>query len=97
MAALKLAWTPTALADLASAREYLAAERPSAPDSAAERLERALKALTDHPEIGRPGRLEGTKELIVVGTPFIIPYRVRGNKIEILAFLHGARRWPESL
>lgn len=96
MAPLKLSWTPPALADLAVAREYLGKERPSSVAAVAERLERALKALGDHPEIGRAGRVSGTKELVVPGTPFLIAYRIRRQRIEILAFLHGARRWPSA-
>ncbi|MFB2897343.1 type II toxin-antitoxin system RelE/ParE family toxin [Aerosakkonemataceae cyanobacterium BLCC-F50] len=46
--------------------------------------------------MGRPGRIPGTKELVVTRTPFILPYRVQGEQIEILAVIHAARQWPES-
>lgn len=52
--------------------------------------------LTSHPHIGRPGRAPETRELVVTNTPCIVPYRVRGHVAQILAVLHGARRWPDS-
>ncbi len=46
--------------------------------------------------MGRIGRVVGTRELIITRTPFILPYRIQGNQIEILAVVHAARRWPEA-
>ena len=91
---MRLFWTRLALDDLDHARAFIAAANPPAALKVVERIEGAVAALTAHPEIGRPGRLEGTRELIVVGTPFIVPYRLRGDRIEILGVIHGARRWP---
>ena len=53
--------------------------------------------LPENPQIGRPGRVPGTRELIIPKTPFIVPYRLQGNAIQILRIYHGARRWPENL
>ena len=94
---MKVVWTSLALADLEQAREYIAADNPSAAARIAERIEKALAALSRHPELGRPGHLEGTRELVVTGTPFIIPYRVKAGRIELLALIHSARRWPEDI
>jgi toxin ParE1/3/4 len=47
------------------------------------------------PHRGRPGRWPGTRELVIPRTPYIVPYRVQGDLIEILRVFHGARRWPE--
>jgi toxin ParE1/3/4 len=44
--------------------------------------------------MGRPGRVSGTRELVIPGTPYIVPYRVRGGKLEILRILHATQRWP---
>jgi len=93
---VRLAWTRLALDDLDHARDFIAAANPQAARDTIDRIERATEALLAHPEIGRPGRLEGTRELIVVGTPFVVPYRLRGDRIEILGVIHGARRWPVS-
>jgi len=51
--------------------------------------------LSKNPGMGRPGRVPGTRELVVQGTQFIVPYRLQGNALEILRVYHGARRWPE--
>ena len=84
-----------ALVDLGQAYDYISAENPLAASTVIKRIEAATKALGAFPEIGRPGRVEGTRELVVSGTPFILPYRVFKNRIEILAVIHAARRWPE--
>jgi toxin ParE1/3/4 len=45
--------------------------------------------------IGRPGRVTGTRELVVTGTPYVVPYRVRGERIELIAVFHGRQKWPK--
>jgi len=59
------------------------------------RIEQAVTQLGDHPNLGRAGRVAGTRELIVADTPFIVPYRVHEGSLEILAVFHGSRKWPE--
>ncbi len=97
MAAVKIRWTRLALEDVERAREYIAERNPSAAQAVIARIESALKALAAHPEIGRRGRVQGTRELVVPDTPFIIAYLLSKNAVEILAVIHGARRWPDSL
>lgn len=94
---MKLAWTRLAIADLHRAHDFIAAESPRAASSVIDRIEKSAAMLLRHPLLGRPGRVEGTRELIVVETPFVIPYRVKGDRIQILAVIHGARRWPDLL
>jgi toxin ParE1/3/4 len=53
--------------------------------------------LAENPHIGRPGRVPGTREFVIDKTPYIVPYRVKDNALQILRIYHGARRWPESL
>ena len=60
-----------------------------------ERIEEAVAGLSSHPELGRPGRVPQTRELIVPGTPYIVPYRIQGDVVEILTVLNAARRWPD--
>jgi toxin ParE1/3/4 len=59
-----------------------------------ERIFSAIEVLERHPEAGRRGRVPGTRELVILGTPFLVAYRVTGKGIDILALLHGARKWP---
>jgi len=92
---VKIIWTRLALEDINYAYEYIAANNPDAALDTIERIENAINRLLQYPEIGRLGQVMGTRELVVTGTPFIVPYRVRGDRLEILAVIHGARRWPE--
>lgn len=53
-----------------------------------------VAVLPDHPEMGRPGRVPATRELVIPTTPLIVPCRLKENRIETLRVFHGARRWP---
>jgi toxin ParE1/3/4 len=87
-------WVATALANLNSEAEYIAQDNPSAAAHTVELIINAVKQLERFPAIGRPGRVAGTRELVVLETPYIIPYRVRSGYVEVLRVFHGARRWP---
>jgi toxin ParE1/3/4 len=89
-----LAWTETALAQRFEQLDHIAQDRPSSAIAMDERIEGSTVHLVDHPELGRRGRVRGTRELVIPGTPFIAVYRVRGERIEILHLLHGAQQWP---
>lgn len=93
---MKIKWLDLAVDDLAEIAGYISQDNPDAARRIVKRLWTAVKALTDQPEMGRPGRISGTRELVVSNTPFIVPYRVVGSQIEILRVFHGARDWPEN-
>jgi toxin ParE1/3/4 len=76
---------------------YIAQDNPEAAIRMVLKIIRSVEQLADSPGLGRPGRIPGTRELVVSGTPFLVPYRVRGEFIEILAVLHGAMKWPTGL
>lgn len=88
-------WLRVALDNLDAEAEYIAHDSPRAAGRIVAAIEGAVQLLSDYPALGRPGRVHGTRELVVPGTPYIVPYRVRGNKIEILRVFHGARKWPK--
>lgn len=94
---MKLFWTRLALDDLRHVHDYIATKRPRAAAEIAEHISRATRMIAEHPEMGRPGRVAGTRELVVAGTPFLIAHSIRGERVEVLALLHAARRWPDSL
>jgi toxin ParE1/3/4 len=94
---MRIVWTEPALRDLAAARAYIAWDNPSAAARQMESILAAVETLPRFPESGRPGRRNGTRELVVSHTPFIVPYRIRGDVIELLRVLHGRQRWPDSL
>lgn len=93
--AYRLVWTVTAVRDLRAVRDYIAAQDPSAARAVGRKILDAAANLTQHPAIGRAGRVPDTRELMIAGLPFILPYTVDENRVVILAVLHGARRWPE--
>ncbi len=94
---MRIVWTEPAVRDLASARAYIAQDNPSAARRQVERVISAVTGLLRFPEIGRPGRRPGTRELVVNRTPYIVAYRLHGDVIEILRVLHGRQRWPDAL
>ena len=91
---MRLEWTHKAMGDLREAGEYIALDNTEAAHRMATRIIEAVEYLIDQPNIGRPGRLSGSRELIVSGTPFVVVYWVRGAAVQILRVLHHARKWP---
>ena len=92
---MRIVWSPSARRDLERVRDYIALHRPLAAAKIAALLVEHVESLCSFPSIGRPGRVPGTRELVVSETPFLIPYRVEDDRVEIIAVLHGARRWPD--
>ena len=91
---MRIRWTRPALADLEAIGDFIARDNPVAARRIVVSLIASVNALRDHPNLGRPGRLTGSRELVVAGTPYVVPYRVLSDDVEILAVFHGARRWP---
>jgi toxin ParE1/3/4 len=90
---VRVRWLRRALRNLDEAAEYIARDDPQAAARVVERITASIERLAVHPAAGRPGRVPGTRELIVSGTPYLVPYRVRGEIVEILRVFHGARKW----
>jgi len=89
-------WSPAAIADLTQLRTYIGEDDPSAAQQVALHIAHNVETLLPaNPQIGRPGRVPGTRELVIPKTPFIVPYRIVDGTIEVLRVYHGARRWPE--
>ncbi len=94
---MHLEWSLLALADRNSIFDYIEADSPRAAILIDDRIEAAVKRVLLMPGMGRPGRVEGTRELIIDRTPYIATYRISGNAIRILRVLHGAQQWPEEM
>ncbi len=88
-------WLKRALKNLDDEAEYIARENPQAAARTVERIVTGVDRLATNPASGRPGRVPGTRELVITGLPYIVPYRVRGETAEILRVFHAARKWPE--
>lgn len=93
---MRLRWTTPALRDLEAIGDYIARDNPAAATRVVTRIFDQADLLASHPHAGRAGRVPGTRELVVSDTPFILPYRVLEEAVEVLAVFHGARQWPES-
>lgn len=89
-------YTRQALADLDEARAYIALERPGAAQAVGQRIREAISGLAQYPDRGRLGRVIGTRELVIAGTPFVAAYRVGAEHVDVLAIMHAARRWPSA-
>jgi toxin ParE1/3/4 len=91
-------WSPEAIEDLAALRAYIEQDDPRAAWRVSLHILHNIEALlSENPHMGRPGRVPGTRELVIPRTPFIVPYRLVGGTIQILRVYHGARRWPDRL
>jgi toxin ParE1/3/4 len=75
--------------------EYIARDRPAAADAVHDASLRQVGRLAEYPRSGRRGRVKGTRELVVSGTPYIVVYRVLAGDVTILRVLHGAQQWPK--
>ena len=90
-------WHPFARADLAELVAYIASDNPVAAYRVHDDIRKQTSLLAIYPELGRPGRVRGTRELVVTGTPYIVDYRFAADLLTVLRLLHGARRWPRKL
>jgi addiction module RelE/StbE family toxin len=94
---VKLTWSAFALSDRDGIFTHIEAQSPAAAIAIDERIVTAAQRLRDFPENGRPGRVAGTRELVVTGTPYVAAYQVTGETARILRVLHGAQQWPDEL
>lgn len=93
---MKVFWLPRAIRDRDAQLDYIAEDNPAAAVDQGDRIERHLSLLPGQPDLGRPGRRRGTRELIIPRTPFVVVYRVKttAKRIELLRVLHSRQQWP---
>ncbi|HTX75389.1 MAG TPA: type II toxin-antitoxin system RelE/ParE family toxin [Terracidiphilus sp.] len=94
---MKLRWSKRAIRRLASIHDYVAKDSPEAAARVAAAIVEAALRLEEFPLMGRVGRIEGTRELVVSGLPYILPYRIVDDVIQIASVIHTSRKWPERL
>ena len=92
---MQVKWLRKALRNLDDEATYIAADDAAAALLVVKRVLEAVATLAQQPGLGRPGRVPGTRELIVAKTRYIVPYRVRGQAVEILRVFHSSRRLPD--
>lgn len=87
-------WLPAALYDFDSIIDFIAADNPVAAIEQGEEIEVQVASLIQHRQLGRTGRVKGTRELIIARTPYIAVYRIKRGNIQILRILHAAQQCP---
>ncbi len=93
---MTISWARDATRQLATAHAYIAADNLRAADQLVLKIVAAVGQLRVHPRLGREGRVKNTRELVILNTPYIVAYRLNNQStIQVLAVLHGKRRWPE--
>lgn len=92
---MRVRWLRKALRNLDEEATYIATDDAGAARLVVQRVLDAVAQLAEQPGLGRPGRVPGTRELVVKKTRYIVPYRVRGETVEILRVFHTSRRLPE--
>ncbi len=93
---MKVEWTRKARTDLDEIFDYILSENPQAAVDVLERIEQSTALLADHPGMGRPGRVKSTRELIIPGIPYILPYLTGTKAITIVRVIHSSMQWPGS-
>lgn len=92
---MRICWTRRTDCDLDAVADHLGGGPP--PPHTLLRIIEVVERLVEHPHLGRLGRIPDTRELVISGTPYTVPYRVREDVLEVLRILHGAMRWPDAL
>ncbi|MDP1658017.1 MAG: type II toxin-antitoxin system RelE/ParE family toxin [Methylotenera sp.] len=94
---MQVKWLIRALQNLDDEAAYIAQENPQAASTLVSQVISSVNQLSNFPNLGRTGRVFGTRELVITGLPYIIPYRVKDEVVEILRVFHTSRKWPRSL
>jgi toxin ParE1/3/4 len=92
---MRIRWLRTALRNLNELAQYIAKDNPRAAVQMVRRIKTAAQQLQKYPALGRLGRVTDTRELIIPGTTYLIPYRIKGDELHILRVFHGSQDWPE--
>jgi toxin ParE1/3/4 len=88
-------YTRRALARLSQIGEWIEEQNPEAAQRVVGKIIETIDLLSAHPDMGRPGRVGGTRELVVTGIPYIVAYRLKTSEIQIVTVLHASQRWPK--
>jgi len=94
---VKVEWSALAMEDRDRIFDYIESESPKAAIQVDIRIEEQVDQLVPFPELGRLGRIDDTRELVISQTSYVVPYRVYGNVVRILRVLHCAQQWPDDL
>jgi addiction module RelE/StbE family toxin len=93
----RVRWLAAALRNLSAVGEHIAQDDPQAAAAVVNRIWEAARGLAAHPGMGRPGRVPGTRELILSHLPYVVAYAEMEGEVRILRVLHSAQRWPRTI
>lgn len=93
---MQVRWLNRALQNLEAEATYIAQDNPKAAREFVQHILDSVQQLSHHPQIGRAGRVFGTRELIITHYPYIVPYRIKNETVEVLRVFHTSRQWPIS-
>lgn len=93
---MRVRWTRPALVKLAAIQDYIAEDSPTAAKRIVQSIRADVSRLADFPAMGRPGRVAGTRELVVNKGRHVVAYRVQGQVVEIMTVLDARQEWPQS-
>jgi toxin ParE1/3/4 len=91
---VRIRWLPRGLRTRNAQLNYIAERNPAAAVRLGEAIRSAVAMLADHPQMGRVGRVNGTRELVISRTPYVVIYRIANQEARIVHVLHTAQRWP---
>lgn len=92
---MEVRWLRKALRNLEQLHAYICEDDQDAATNTVLKIQAAVKQLAKFPYLGRTGRVEGTRELVISKTPYFVVYRVKNNQVHILRVLHNARKYPD--
>ena len=92
---MRISWTQKAIVNLDSAMEYIATDSSAAASRVAQKIWNSVQLLADQPSLGRPGRVAGTRELVISGLPYIVVYAEQDGMVVILRVMHTSLKWPK--
>ncbi len=90
----RVKWLRKALQNLQQAYDYIAEDDPDAAAKVILKMQAGVNQLEEFPMLGYVGRVQGTRELVMANTPYVVIYRVKGNMVQILRVLHHSKRYP---
>lgn len=93
---MRVIWTPEALQDRADIWDYIELDNPTAAVRMDALFSDSANRLTEHPKLGKPGRIPGTRELIVHES-YRLVYEIQNETVWLLVLIHTARQWPPAL
>ena len=94
---MKLRFTAYARDNLVKIRNYISQHNPQAANRVINHIRQQTKLLSDYPNLGKEGRCEGTRELVINLYPYIVAYRIHSDEVQILAIIHTSTFWPETI